>query len=450
MSYIRVGLKHSEIRPSLKGFAASFANEPPPNISVARFLPYKRVYLKGCRMPSISGMAEIITRLESPNITVHQDRCVLVRNRNAGCFRCANACVSGCISFDGESMHVDLEKCVGCGTCATACPTSALEAQNPDDVALITQCSNAGELLGGKACIACRNMLARAHGLYDVDKVIRVECLGRVDESLLTILAASGLESVTLVRGDCETCELKAGAQLLDEVLATENTLLSTWGSRCQLNLSDKLPSAVRAIDEGYDKERRALFKRGRANGIRLGMVATDVAVRNALGNEEPGESGEHPWCTYAKATVDGVLPHAAPERRIRLLDALSELGEPADELVSTRLWGHVIIDVDKCSSCRMCATFCPTGALALFEEDSGTFGVSHYPGLCVKCRCCENICPSSAIEISEEVFAVDILAGEVERYAMRPRTVKPNQQHAMLNAMRSITKAPHVYEVGD
>ena len=70
-------------------------------------------------MASIDTMLGLIGKLESPYITVHQERCALVRNRHADCLRCAESCASGCISYDGEVLTVSPEKCIGCGTCAT-------------------------------------------------------------------------------------------------------------------------------------------------------------------------------------------------------------------------------------------------------------------------------------------------------------------------------------------
>lgn len=79
----------------------------------------------------MSNLMELFEKLESQNITVHQNRCVSVRNRNASCMRCAEACTSGCISYSDNTIIIAPEKCVGCGTCATVCPTCALEAHKP-------------------------------------------------------------------------------------------------------------------------------------------------------------------------------------------------------------------------------------------------------------------------------------------------------------------------------
>ena len=76
-------------------------------------------------MASIDTMLGLIGKLESPYITVHQERCALVRNRHADCLRCAESCASGCISYDGEVLTVSPEKCIGCGTCQKSCPYDA-------------------------------------------------------------------------------------------------------------------------------------------------------------------------------------------------------------------------------------------------------------------------------------------------------------------------------------
>ena len=53
-----------------------------------------------------------------------------------------------------------------------------------------------------------------------------------------------------------------------------------------------------------------------------------------------------------------------------------------------------------------MCATFCPTGAIAKFDDADGTLGVAHTPGDCVKCGSCGDVCPAGAITL---LYAVPV-----------------------------------------
>ena len=392
----------------------------------------------------VASLFGLLEQLESNKIAVDQNRCVLVRNRNADCLRCAEACASGCISFDAEEARVVIspEKCIGCGTCATVCPTCALEAQDPTDSEFLRALAAVTEANEGEAVVACEQMLARAEGLFDPQRVVSVPCLGRVEESVVLALAAMGVHRVTLVSGPCAECTYKNGHNTANLVRETANELLETWGSDTRVRVSAKLPSCIRKSDDaGFDASRRAFFAEAKDEAKRAAATTVNFAISDALDEQQP----EPP--RYVKVQADGTLPHHLPNRRRRTLAALRKLGEPEDVMIGTRLWGHVIIDTEKCSSCQMCATFCPTGALEKFEDENGTFGVGHAPSACVKCRCCENICPEHAISISEEVFAVDLLEDIVERYEMKPRVAKPGNPHQMLDAMKTMVKCDQIYE---
>jgi Fe-S-cluster-containing hydrogenase component 2 len=399
-------------------------------------------------------MVDLIGALESKAITVHQDRCCLVRNRNADCLRCAEVCTSNCIVFDGEELHINSANCIGCGTCATACPTCALEAHNPNDAQLMHACHVAREACGGTVVIACGQILAQAAGLYEPDAVVRVECLGRVEEVLLTTLVAQGAAEIVLAHGECQGCPHATGRAMLERVLESERTVLDAWGAALPVRVTDKLPACVRAADEGFDKGKRAALEGGGQKAAAAGLAAVDLAVKDALGGvaaqNAEGVTGGPAHKTPAqtlRVMADGTLPHFIPDRRERLLDALATIGEPEDVMINTRLWGHVIIDTEKCKSCRMCAVFCPTGALRKFEREDGTFGVEHYPGDCVKCHTCQSICPAHSLEISEEVFAKEMLAGKTDEYIMKPLEVEIGQAHTIWNKYKQFANIKEVYE---
>lgn len=395
---------------------------------------------------SILGLFEA---MNSKNLTVHQTRCAVVRNKNATCMKCAQACTSGCISYFDNELIISPELCIGCGTCATVCPTCALESRNPTDGELYAACKAAAAASGGHLVVSCEQFAEAALGLYDETKVVQVVCLGRVEESLIVRLVADGAVSrVTLVEGPCEGCEHAVGLSTAQAVCETANILLETWGSGVRVRLARKLPGFVRrATDAAFDVGRRAFFASMKDEAKTVAATSVDLAVRDALGSPAGTEENlEH--ARYLKVMADGTLPHFIPDRRERLLDALAAMGEPADVLISTRLWGHVVIDASACSSCRMCATFCPTGAIVKFDDEDGTIGLEHRAGDCVKCRCCTDICPEGALVLEDSVQVRAISESSVERHILAPRKKVPGGPHSMLNYMKDqFVSTDQVYE---
>lgn len=414
-------------------------------------------------MDNILGLFE---KLESQSLAVQPSRCVVVRNRNATCRRCAEACPTGAILVEGNDLAVAPERCIGCGTCATVCPTAALESKKPDDKELLRAAVAAMQANDGAAVIMDAAMQAAAEGKYDPAKVAVVKSLGRVDESFIAVLVAGGATSVALVAGPAEgkTAEGNAeeaeaaetagtvgaapdrAAQLVRDTAAL---LLEIWGSDVSVKLTTKLPRSVRLAEPAeFDTGRRGFFSSMRDEARAAAAITAEHVVREKLGADEPEEP------KFAKVTEDGTLPHFLPERRGRLLLALSNLGEPEDIMIDTRLFGHVIIDPEKCTSCQMCATFCPTEAIRKFgdaataAETGKPFGIDHYTGRCVQCHCCEDICPTNALTLSTDVFATDVTKrGRSERIPMKPRPRKVNDPKSIVNAMSVLIDCPNIYE---
>lgn len=396
-------------------------------------------------MDNILGLFE---KLESQSLAVQPSRCVVVRNRNASCRRCAEACPTGAIRVEGNDLAVAPEHCVGCGTCATVCPTAALESKKPDDKELLRAAVAAMQANDGEAVIMDAAMQAVAEGKYDPAKVVVVKSLGRVDESLIAVLAAGGATSIVLVAGPVEDASA-ASDRTAQLVCDTAALLLETWGSDVSVKLTSKLPRSVRRTEPAeFDTGRRGFFSSVRDEARAAAAITAEHVVREKLGAEEPEEP------KFAKVAEDGTLPHFLPERRGRLLLALSNLGSPEDVMIDTRLFGHVIIDGEKCTSCQMCATFCPTEAIRKFgdaataAETGKPFGIDHYTGRCVQCHCCEDICPTGALTLSTDVFATDVTKrGRSERIPMKPRKRKVNDPKSIVNAMSDLLGVPNVYE---
>lgn len=468
----------------------------------------------------MSGPANIIGVLDgvaSSCVAVNQTRCAKVRNRNVACLKCAQACTSGCIALVGGELRIDASKCVGCGTCATVCPTCALEARNPTDAELLAACRRSAR--DGCVTIACKLLLQALGPLADAGACAQVVCAGRVDESLLVQLAAEGCTHVNIACGQCRMCRQEKGLETAQMVVDNARTLLQVWGSPCTLDIC--FPPALLsegATDLDAKAAEEAFFSLTRGNapvnplppepalrhssavgdpnapGTGSACVTPDsagggehaVSTRDQGGSEstaavtgggapttapsslastEPaapqpltGEALEEALGTFFKKRVkvrtqssllkvmkDGTLPHFLPDRRERLLNALAQLGEPRVDSLQTRLWGCVVIDATKCSSCQMCATFCPTGAISKYRDEDGTFGVTHFPGDCVKCGSCRDICKEGAVMLLDSVAPSYLLDGVVHRYIMRPRPVELGP-HQMKDTMQQYMDIP-IYE---
>lgn len=355
-----------------------------------------------------------------------------MRNRNVDCLKCAAACTSGCISLEDGELVIDAAKCVGCGTCATVCPTCALESLNPSDAELKAACLRA--VRGDEVVIACGQMEAALGDLLVSGAAAFVVCAGRVDESLLAGLAADGVGRVTVLCGDCGQCAQRPGRDTAELVAETARQVLGAWGNDLEVVVTDVSPASVLAsgADEAAGEVARAAYF-AQVRSCPPLREAEGVRVGSSAGQDAP----KHPAHSL-HVMKDGTLPHFIPDRRERLLDALAQLGEPEGDKLETRLWGAVVIDGTKCVSCRMCATFCPTGAIAKFDDADGTLGVTHTPGDCVKCGSCRDVCPADAITLLDAVPASWLTGGNRHRYAMTPRPVSLiDNPHQILDTFR-------------
>ena len=418
-------------------------------------------------MADVLSIIELISRLESVELTVHQQRCTRVRNRNSSCSRCADACTSQAISLgeaSGASLELKPERCVGCGVCATVCPTAALEARNPSDVELMRSCVRLLREGGQRPVIACSPLLRSEHGGYDRSGVVEVRCLGRVEESLLVTLAALGAEAIILCCGDCPGCESRNGEQTWRLVQQTFASLMRAWGRDDIVETSFGLPPELAPGRQGADGSRRpGGSEQGAGDGEQPGETGPeadyggqlglsrrqfftrlkDEGLRTvaATGSQTAGLSGAAPrqQTAVTKVMRDGTLPHFIPGRRERLLDKLELLGRPVADSLDTRLWGHMRYDEQLCDSCRMCAAFCPTGAIYKFDDPDGSFGIEHYPADCVQCRLCQDICPKQAITIRSDVGIRELLEGVIERHEMKPPLRTPSAPDSIITAVKQL-----------
>lgn len=365
-------------------------------------------------MPNIADIIEVAEELEDKAVVPASKRCVAVRNRNASCRKCIDACPADAISVHNNVLSVDHKACVACGACTVVCPTEALIPVRPADEALEQAAAEAMTSLDGRAVIACARIASK--GLADPHKFAEAPCLARVDESLLLGLAAVGAKDIVLVDGCCKTCRFRETSPGVDETIASANSLMQAQGAPAMVSRASEFPEglALKNAKSLLGEARRGFFTSATswtasAAGktaemvIRknLGMKAKDATLREQLG-----------------AGASGTLPQFQERRRSQVLDAMDRLGEPAVEQIETRLFGRVEIDASVCNSCGMCAVFCPTGALSKSPikpspnadgtPDGGSF-LEFSCAECVQCGLCVDACMKKCITVSPQVRTAEL-----------------------------------------
>ena len=72
-------------------------------------------------------LAQMVGEFEKPKFFAYNSKiCAHSRSAKAGCNNCIDTCSTGAIAADGDFVKVEPQLCMGCGGCATVCPSGAM------------------------------------------------------------------------------------------------------------------------------------------------------------------------------------------------------------------------------------------------------------------------------------------------------------------------------------
>jgi len=369
----------------------------------------------------LDQLVDVLTRLESRAIRVYPRQCAKLRHRRSTCTLCADYCPVQAITW-GESLQVDPDKCTGCGICAAVCPTGALEAQNPTNVELLTRIQGLAKE-GASTAFACPKYLEARGG--DANRFLQVNCLGRLDESVLVGAVSLGAQTIWLLDGACQECPYAAGRTVAEQALQRANALLQACGVPQRIFIGPQVPLGPRTAPRPSAPEgisRRDFF----TLLTRQAVKTTVVAVDSVLGGQGAQDEEKQP-------PKKGELPVRLPAKRRLILAALRRLGKPVVASFTGggpfgpaqgELWAQFGFQ-EACTGCQMCAFFCPTGALSKVEE-GGKVGVAFRISQCTNCRLCQDICYKEAVVLSSAVDLSQVFDDAVDVLLMRDVDATP------------------------
>lgn len=382
-------------------------------------------------MPSFGDMLEVVDLLKVKAISVEQEKCVAVRNRNSKCQKCVQACIASAIEVSHNEVDIDASACVNCACCVAVCPTGALHAVEPTRAKMERNALGSADASSGCAVVACARKAARREA--DPEKFSEVPCLGHVGEATLLRLAACGLDDVVLVDGGCASCRYGAASAHIDESVVQACRIFDACDTDAMVTRTSEFPPEVLNLKGANirGEHRRGILKQ---TGSYVKTVAGNVAqktIEDRLGKqEEPasvterlrvGKNGRiptfQPQDNYRIVERMQALMDAARAQVGQLSDASDPEGQPTgdtpDATLQSRHFGNVSIDASKCSGCGMCVMFCPTGALKYAEFDEPSDESRRYLEFqavdCTQCMLCKDVCLRYCLEVESRVHLRDI-----------------------------------------
>ncbi len=320
---------------------------------------------------AVAQLATLTGEFEKPRYFAYNAAiCAHSRSKKPGCTRCIDVCSTEAIRAKGDHVEVEPHLCMGCGACATVCPSGAMTYAYPSvpDTArrmrtLLQTYAAAG---GGDACLllhaeAGRPVLARLarrhHGLPARCIPLEVHHVASTGlDTWLVALAYGASQVAVLLTGE----EAPGYREALQAQMAIAETILQGLGYDGQhLRLFDGDPAAID----------RALW-----DWLPARSVATPATF--AAGSDK-------------RTSVFMAIEHLAKQAT----HAREEISLPAGAP-----FGTIELDRDACTLCLACVGSCPTSALL---DNPAKPQLSFIERNCVQCGLCARTCPENAIALS-------------------------------------------------
>jgi ferredoxin len=317
-------------------------------------------------------LAAMIGTFEKPKYFAYKaSLCAHARAQKIGCTQCIDVCSTAAIRADGDGVLVEPQLCMGCGACATVCPSGAIAYAYPS-------VSDLGRrlrlLLSTYAKAGGRDAALLLHAEDGRAAIARLARRGRGLPARVIPLEVHHVASIGL---DVWLAALAHGASQVGVLLTGTEAPQYREALSAQMRIADTIAQGL-----GYQGEHFRLFDGAGTMAFEAGVwswqaaLSARVAATFAFTNDKR---------TTAALAIEHLAEHApVPQPEIALPP-----GSP---------YGTITVDRDACTMCLACVGACPEGAIL---DNPETPQLRFIEAKCVQCGICAKTCPENAITLA-------------------------------------------------
>lgn len=358
-------------------------------------------------------LVQMVGEFEKPKFFVYKEKiCAHSRSGIIGCSKCIDVCSTQAISSDvaGNRVAVEPHLCMGCGACASVCPSGAMSYGYPRVAdmgvrikAVLHTYLNAG---GKSPCLLFHNA---------TDGRELVTTLGRRGRGLPANVIPLEVHHVAALGSDLMLGSYALGAAQVAILAAGSEAPDYRVSLQRQLGLAQDIVSGL-SLGDGH-------FRLIEAQDI----AALEQAVWQ-LGTVREVKPATFNLFNEKRATLDFAFDHLlknapAPKEEIAL-----QRGAP---------YGKVEVNTATCTLCMACVGACPEGALL---DSRDTPQLKFIERNCVQCGLCEKTCPENAISLTPRLLLTKQAKAEIVLNKAEPfscvRCGKPFGTRQMIDGM--------------
>jgi len=317
-------------------------------------------------------LAQWVGEFEKPRYFRYEERiCAHSRNFKTGCTQCIDVCSTEAVHSLGDKVWVNPFHCLGCGDCATVCPTGAMSFAYP---AVPDTGARLKKLLATYRAAGGRDAALLFHNAKEGRALI--ERLGRRGRGLPARVIPLEVHSIGAIGIDVVLGAIAYGASQVFMLADAEGALEHGEPIARQARVADTILNAL-----GYAGSHWQLIEAEE-------VAALDGALWSAQPAAAPATPALFNLGKLKRGTLELVLAHLAQHAPTPQDSIALERGAP---------FGAITVNQDSCTLCKACIGACPAGALIDTEDAPRLRFIERN---CVQCGLCEKTCPESAISL--------------------------------------------------